>query len=84
MNDKNKKLKRLEVFFEFLVFGVAVGVAEDIIVLKVTTDEAISWNVFGIVLLIAIPFAFLGEVLVDKINFIDFFRKIFGSKNQDS
>lgn len=73
--DKLKKWKRVEVFFEFFVFGVIVGIIEDIICITVITDEKITWSVVGIVVLIAIPFAALGELLVDKIDFVKIFTK---------
>ena len=70
-------LKRLEVFFEFLTFGIIVGVIEDLIVVKVTTSEPITWQIFGIIVLIAIPFAVIGELLVDRIDFVALFQKLF-------
>ena len=69
--------KRIEVFFEFLIFGIAVGVAEDLLTLKVVADEPITRRVIGIVVFIAIPFATLGELLVDRIDFIRIFKKLF-------
>ena len=74
--------KRLEVFFEFLVFGIIVGVAEDLIAIEIVTNEPITWQVVGIIVLIAIPFALLGEVLVDRIDFVEIFKKHF-NKNKE-
>ena len=73
--------KRVEVFSEFLIFGILVGVIEDIIAVKVVADVAITWGTVGIIVLIAIPFAFLGEVVVDRIDFIELFRKIIDRKH---
>ena len=73
-------LKRLEVFLEFLIFGIIVGVTEDLIAVEVVADVPITWHVIGIIVLIAIPFAFLGEVLVDRINFVEILKKIFKKK----
>jgi len=73
--------KRLEVFIEFLVFGVVVGTIEDLIVFATTTNQPITWSVFGIVVLIALPFAFLGEILVDQINFVEIWQWVFKDKN---
>ena len=70
------KWKRVEVFFEFLVFGIAVGVVEDLIAISVATDATITWRVFVVVVLVAIPFAFLGEVLVDRVDFIELFKTL--------
>ena len=74
------KWQRVEVFSEFLVFGILVGVIEDIIAVKVVADVAITWGTVGIIVLIAIPFAVLGEVVVDRIDFIELFRKMFNKK----
>ncbi|OGM99689.1 MAG: hypothetical protein A3B91_01455 [Candidatus Yanofskybacteria bacterium RIFCSPHIGHO2_02_FULL_41_29] len=73
--------KRLEVFFEFLIFGVIVGVVEDLIAVKLVTGEPITWDVIGIVIAVAIPFAFIGEVLVDQVDFIELWGK-FNRKNK--
>ncbi len=67
---------RVEVFFEFLVFGIAIGVIEDLIAISVATDAVITSKVILIVVFVAIPFAFLGEVLVDKVDFIALFEKL--------
>lgn len=71
---------RLEVFFEFLIFGIVVGVIEDIIAVKVVTGEPITFRVFGIIVLIAIPFAAFGEILVDRIDFVKILKKFFGKE----
>ena len=72
--------KRFEVFTEFLVFGIVVGVIEDLIAVTVVTGEPITWRVLGIVVLIAIPFAFIGEILVDQIDFVKIWKRLFGGK----
>jgi len=81
-NNNKTKWKRLEVFLEFLIFGIIVGVTEDLIAVEVVADVPITWHVIGIIVLIAIPFAFLGEVLVDRINFVEILKKIFKKKNE--
>lgn len=63
-------LHRLEVFLEFLIFGIVVGVIEDIIAILLVTGEPLTWRILGVVTMVAIPFAFLGEVIVDRIDFI--------------
>ena len=70
------KWKRLEVFLEFLIFGIIIGVTEDLIAVEVVADVPITWHVIGIIVLIAIPFALLGEVLVDRIDFVEIFKRI--------
>ncbi len=72
--------KRLEVFLEFLIFGVVVGVVEDVIAVKVATGEPITGKIVGIIFLIAIPFALIGEVLVDQIDFVKIWQRLFGKK----
>jgi hypothetical protein len=61
-----KKHKRLEVFFEFLIFGIIMGVAEDLLAIVLSTDAPITWNVIWIVVGVTIPFAVLGELIVDR------------------
>jgi len=55
------------VFLEFLVFGVVLGVIEDLIAVTLVTHEPITLNVVLIVTIVAIPFAFIGEVIVDEV-----------------
>ena len=71
---------RLEVFFEFLIFGIVVGVIEDLVAIKLATGEHITPRILGIIVLIAIPFAILGELIVDRINFVEIFKKLFREK----
>ncbi|HLC38846.1 MAG TPA: hypothetical protein VJJ80_01835 [Patescibacteria group bacterium] len=78
-----KKWKKIEVFLEFLVFGIIVGIAEDLITISVATDATISWRVVAIVVLIAIPFAFLGEILVDRIDFVEIFLNSYKKKSKN-
>lgn len=73
---------RVEVFFEFLFFGIIVGVVEDLIAVTLVTGEMITWRIVGIVVAIAIPFAFLGEVLVDQVDFIKIWEKLFKDNNK--
>ena len=74
---KKINLKRVEVFLEFVVFGILIGIAEDVIAIKLTTGEAITPQVILIVVSIAIPFAFLGEIIADQVDFIKLFRRFF-------
>ncbi len=70
-----QRYRKLEVFIEFLVFGIAIGVIEDLLVVKITTGEPITWHTFVVIVAIAIPFAFLGEVIVDRIDLADWLEK---------
>ena len=60
--------ERLEVFLEFLIFGLAMGILEDLIAVKLATGETITWRMAGIVILLTIPFAVIGELIVDRIS----------------
>lgn len=62
--------RRLEVFLEFLIFGVMMGIAEDLIVVKLSTGASITWKTLGIITLVAVPFAAIGELIVDRIELI--------------
>jgi hypothetical protein len=76
-----KRAKRIEVFAEFLVFGIVIGTIEDIIAVKVVAGTPITLETIGIILLIAIPFAVLGEIFADSIDFVKLFKKVTGKKN---
>lgn len=75
---KKNKWQKLEIVFELLIFGIVIGIAEDIIAIKLATDAPITWRVVGVVVLVAIPFAILGEVIFDRIDFAKIFKKCFG------
>ncbi len=70
------KWKKLEVMFEFLLFGILIGITEDIIAIKLTTGASITPRMIGIIVLIAIPFAIIGEMIADRINLARTFKKI--------
>lgn len=62
--------KRLEVFLEFLIWGIILGIVEDTILIKLVTNEPITEHIFLIVFLVTLSFAFLGEYVIDKIDFL--------------
>jgi len=74
---KSDKWHKAEVVFELLVFGIVIGITEDILAIKLATNEPITWGVIGIVVAIAIPFALLGEVVFDRIDFSKIFKRMF-------
>lgn len=78
--NNHKKWKRIEVFSEFLIFGIVIGVIEDIIAVKVVAKADITWQNFGVIVLIAIPFAILGELVADRIDFARILQRIFERK----
>ncbi len=60
----------MEVFLEFLIFGVIMGIIEDLIAVTLSTGEPLTWKILGIITLVAIPFAAVGELIVDRIELI--------------
>ncbi len=77
---KETNWKKWEVIFEFLIFGIVIGITEDLVAIKFATGEPITLKIIGIVILIAIPFAVLGEVIFDRIDFACIFKRMFGGK----
>jgi len=75
-----KNWKKIEVIFEFLIFGIIIGITEDLIAIKLTTGASITLKMVGIIILIAIPFAILGEMVADRIDFARIFERIFEKK----
>ena len=58
-------------FLEFLIFGVIMGIVEDLIAVTLITGEPITTEIIGLVTLVAIPFAIIGELIVDYQDLID-------------
>ncbi|MFH1714346.1 MAG: hypothetical protein ABH831_02025 [Candidatus Nealsonbacteria bacterium] len=69
--------KKWEVIFELLIFGIIIGIAEDLLAIKLATDQPITLKVIGIIIMVAIPFAMLGEVVFDRIDFAKILQRIF-------
>lgn len=67
-------MKRVFVFLEFLIGGIILGIIEDIIIIKILTNEPITFHILWIILIVTLPFAFLGEYIVDKIDFLKLFK----------
>ena len=63
-----KREKKLQLIV-FLIIGLVFGVAEDLLVVRIAGGATIDLNVFGIVFLVALPFAFLSEIVVDHPRF---------------
>jgi len=70
------KWKKLEVMFEFLLFGILIGITEDIIAIKLTTGASITPRMIGIIVAIAIPFAIIGEMIADRVDLARPLKKI--------
>ena len=62
--------RRLVFFAEFLVFGFALALIEDIIAVLLATGESFSWEMLVIVSVVAIPFAIIGEFVLDRTKLI--------------
>jgi hypothetical protein len=59
--------KRIHIrFVEFFIIGVAMGVIEDIIAIKLSTDATITFETIVIAALVALPFAAFSELVVDR------------------
>lgn len=65
---KLTRLKKLRLA-EFLIIGVVMGVTEDLIAVKLATGEKIDLQILFIVLLVALPFAVVSELIVDHPRF---------------
>lgn len=77
---KESKAKRYEVMFEFLLFGIVIGVTEDLLAVHITTGEMITWEMIGIVIMLAIPFAIFGELVADHVDFVKVYQRITGKR----
>jgi hypothetical protein len=67
--------KRLEIFLEFLVFGVFMGVVEDYIAVTLVTGQVITWKGVLVIVVVAIPFAAVGELVVDRMPLLSIKKK---------
>ena len=65
------RLKRL---LEFFIIGLVFGVTEDILAVLIATDAELSLDIVVVVVVIAIPFAVLSELVVDHPKFLHFDR----------
>ena len=65
---KLSRLKKLRLV-EFLIIGVVMGVAEDLLAVYFATGEKIDFHIFWIVFLVALPFAVISELVVDHPRF---------------
>jgi len=64
------RLRRRTVrFIEFALIGVIMGTFEDTLAVYFVTGEQITFDTVWIVFLVALPFAFLSEYVVDHPKF---------------
>lgn len=60
------KRKHIARFLEFLVIGILMGVVEDLLAIWLTTDEPFTVEMIVVVVLVAIPFAAIAELVIDR------------------
>lgn len=72
--------KRTIRFIEFLLIGLFMGVFEDTLAVYFVTGEKITFQTIWIVFLVALPFAFLSEYVVDHPKF---WKSIFKLKDDE-
>ena len=65
---KKNRRDYFEIFFKFFIFGFIMGLTEDLLAVVLATGHPITWHVIGICALVALPFAFLGEIVLDVIR----------------
>jgi len=67
-NEDAVSKKRLRIL-EFLVVGIGMGITEDLLAVHLATGTSLSADVLIIVVAVAIPFAFISEMVVDHPRF---------------
>lgn len=55
-----------ERFLEFALIGVALGVVEDLVAVKLATGEPLTLQMIGIIVAVTVPFAAFSELVVDS------------------
>lgn len=70
------KARRWELILEFFVFGIILGVIEDALAVKMVSGEPLTWAALGMIVLITIPFAIIGELVVDNLNLTEKIKKV--------
>lgn len=63
------KFKHFRRVLEFFIVGVVLGIVEDLLAVMLATDAEFSWNILWVVALVAVPFAIISELIVDKSEF---------------
>ena len=76
---KVKISEKTERILEFVVIGLIMGITEDLLAVWLATGEPITWDILWIVILVALPFAFVSEYVVDHPRF---WRSAFGIRRR--
>lgn len=63
------KKKHLNRFIEFLLIGLGMGIVEDLIAVRVVSNAPINLETVLLIAVIALPFAALSELIVDRKDF---------------
>lgn len=66
---------------EFFVIGVLFGTIEDLIAITIATDGNFEWRYILVAVVVAAPFAFLSEIIVDH---PDFWKRIIPGYRHES
>lgn len=61
--------RKAEIFLEFFVFGLLMGITEDAIAIFASTGEPITLRIVLISAFVALPFAGFSELIVDRVDF---------------
>jgi hypothetical protein len=72
--------ERTSRLLEFFIVGIAMGIFEDVLAVWAVTGEKITFSQFWIVFMIALPFAFISEWVVDHPRFPHHFLPFLKSK----
>jgi len=76
------RLKKIRLI-EFIVIGVVMGLLEDLLAIAFATDAVITPKVILVVLAVAIPFAFISEIVVDHPRFWQKVLPFFKDKKEE-
>jgi len=66
---KKKNHIKLYRLMEFFIVGVVMGVSEDLIAILIATEEPLSFRIFWVATMVALPFAVISELIVDLPEF---------------
>lgn len=61
---------------EFFIIGLALGILEDVLAIWLATEVEINIRIVIIAALVALPFAFISEIIVDQKRFPNFVKRI--------
>ena len=60
---------------QFFVVGLIMGITEDLIAIKFATDARITWQTIRVAFFVALPFAVVSDLVVDRKFFRGIVRK---------